>query len=98
MRFSYILIALIASIAVAEKYAMVMGGADKWTNYSITSEPCRVWSDLVAAGIKPENIIFMGFKTNLNYAINPFKGMIFTDSADNTDGDWAKFGCFEHID
>ena len=24
--------------------------------------------------------------------------MIFTDSADNTDGDWAKFGCFEHID
>ena len=29
MRFSYILIALIASIAVAEKYAMVMGGADK---------------------------------------------------------------------
>lgn len=30
--------------------------------------------------------------------INLFKGMVFTDPADNTDGDWAKYGCFDHVD
>ena len=41
MRTSYLLIALIAAIAAAEKYAMVFGTADGWGNYSITSDPCR---------------------------------------------------------
>ena len=98
MKVSYLLIALIATVAVAEKYAIVMGTADGWGNYSITSDPCRTWSDLVAAGIKPENIIMMSYTSDLTYSENPFKGMIFTDPADNTDGDWAKYGCFEHID
>ena len=98
MKFSYLLIALIATVAVAEKYAIVMGTADGWGNYSITSDPCRTWSDLVAAGIKPENIIYMTYTSDLTYKENPFPNMIFTDPADNTDGDWAKNGCFEHID
>ena len=29
---------------------------------------------------------------------NPFKGMIFTDPSETTDGDWAKYGCFDHMD
>ena len=29
---------------------------------------------------------------------NPFKGMIFTDPSETTDGDWAKYGCFDHVD
>ena len=98
MRTSYLLIALIAAIAAAEKYAMVMGGADGWGNYSITSDPCRTYDDLIKAGIKPENIIYMTYTSDLTYASNPFKGMIFTDPAPNTDGDWAKYGCFDHID
>ena len=61
MRTSYLLIALIAAIAAAEKYAMVMGGADGWGNYSITSDPCRTYDDLIKAGIKPENIIYMTY-------------------------------------
>ena len=57
-----------------------------------------MYDDLVKAGIKPENIIYMTYTTNVNSSYNPFKGMIFTDPADNTDGDWAKYGCFDHVD
>ena len=98
MRTSYLLIALIAAIAAAERYAMVMGGADGWGNYSITSDPCRTYDDLIKAGVKPENIIYMTYTSDVTSYSNPFKGMIFTDPAPNTDGDWAKYGCFDHID
>ena len=57
-----------------------------------------MYDDLIKAGIKPENIIFMAYTSNLSYKSNPFKGMIFTDPAPNTDGDWAKYGCFDHVD
>ena len=57
-----------------------------------------MYDDLIKAGVKPENIIFMAYTNNLSYKSNPFKGMIFTDPASNTDGDWAKYGCFDHID
>ena len=67
MRTSYFLIALIAAIAAAEKYAIVMGGADGWLNYSITSEPCRVYADLTRAGVKPENIIYMTYTTDVSF-------------------------------
>ena len=92
------ILALIAAIAAAEKYAMVFGGADGWGNYSITSDPCRTYDDLIKAGIKPENIIYMTYTTDVTSNRNPFKGMIFTDPAETTDGDWAKYGCFEHVD
>ena len=92
------ILALIAAIAAAEKYAMVFGGADGWGNYSITSDPCRTYDDLIKAGIKPENIIYMTYTTDVTSYHNPFKGMIFTDPAETTEGDWAKYGCFEHVD
>ena len=57
-----------------------------------------MYSDLIMRGFKPENIILMSYSTALNAAENPFKGMIFTDPAETTDGDWAKYGCFDHID
>ena len=98
MRTTFMILALVAAIAAAEKYAMVFGTKDGWGNYSIASEPCRVYSDLILAGIKPENILLMTYDSQLNAEKNPFKGMIFTDPADNTDGDWAKYGCFEHMD
>ena len=40
MKTAYLLIALVLSVALAEKYAMVFGTADDWWNYSITSVLC----------------------------------------------------------
>lgn len=57
-----------------------------------------MYSDLIMRGFKPENIILMSYSTALTAAENPLKGMIFTDPAETTDGDWAKYGCFDHID
>ena len=57
-----------------------------------------MYTDLIRAGIKPENIIYMTYTTDVNTSRNPYPGMIFTDPADNTDGDWAKYGCFDHVD
>lgn len=37
MKFVTILIVLILSLSVGEKYAMVFGTANGWSNYSITS-------------------------------------------------------------
>lgn len=61
-------------------------------------EPCRVWADLVAGGIKPENIIMMAYSSNVNSEQNPYPGKMFTDPSETIDGDWAKSGCYEHID
>ena len=47
---------------------------------------------MIKAGIKPENIIYMTYYGDVYKDVNPFKGMVFTDPADNTDGDWAKYG------
>lgn len=37
MRLTIAVLAIIASVVMAEKYAMVFGTADGWYNYSITS-------------------------------------------------------------
>ena len=57
-----------------------------------------MYDDLIKAGIKPENIIYMTYTTDVTSSWNPYPGKIFTDPADNLDGDWAQYGCFEHID
>ena len=40
----------------------------------------------------------MTYTDDVNYVLNPFKGMMFTEQAETTDGDWAQYGCFDHID
>ena len=40
----------------------------------------------------------MTYTSNVDYRTNPYRGKIFTDPADNTDGDWAQYGCFDHVD
>ena len=57
-----------------------------------------MYTDLVKAGIKPENIIYMTYATNLYWKYNPYPGKMFTEPSDTTDGDWAQHGCFKHID
>ena len=56
-----------------------------------------MYTDLVRAGIKPENIIYMTYTTVVRLQ-NPYPGKIFTDPAPTTDGDWAQYGCFDHVD
>ena len=57
-----------------------------------------MYADLIKAGIKPENIIYMTYTSVVKDPFNSYPGMIFTDPAPNTDGDWAKYGCFDHVD
>ena len=40
----------------------------------------------------------MTYTDDVTYILNPFKGMMFTEQSETTDGDWAKYGCFEHVD
>ena len=40
----------------------------------------------------------MTYATDLTSIRNPFPGKIFTESASTTKGDWAQYGCFEHVD
>ena len=54
-----------------------------------------MYTDLIRAGIKPENIILMVYYTVLTSSFNPYPGKIFTDPSDNLDGDWARYGCCE---
>ena len=37
MKYSTLLVAIILSVAIAEKYAIIFGTAKGWSNYSITS-------------------------------------------------------------
>ena len=40
----------------------------------------------------------MTYATDLTSIRDPFPGKIFTESASTTKGDWAQYGCFEHVD
>ena len=40
----------------------------------------------------------MVFTNVLSADENPYKGMVFTEPGETTDGDWARFGCFDHVD
>ena len=53
---------------------------------------------MIHAGIKPENIVYMTYTSIVESEENPWKGMIFTDPASTTDGDWAQYGCFKVAD
>ena len=57
-----------------------------------------MYADLSSRGFKPENIIYMSFTSSFTTLLNPFRNMIFTDSEETTDGDWAKYGCVANID
>ena len=40
----------------------------------------------------------MTYTSVVEYFKNPFKGKVFTKSASTVEGDWAKSGCFDHVD
>ncbi|KNB41610.1 acetyl-carboxylase [Blastocystis sp. subtype 4] len=45
---------------------------------------------MIKAGIKPENITYLTYYSDVYKDVNPFKGIVFTNPADNKDSDWAK--------
>ena len=92
------LFGFLLAVATAEKYAMVLSTDNDWETYYISSESCRVYDTLVKGGIKPENIILLTRTDVVKKQENPFPGMVFTDPAPDTSGDWAQYGCFDHID
>ena len=89
---------LILSIAVADRHAIIIAPRDNWDDYGVQSESCRMYKDLVAGGMNPENIILMSDDRVTKIEDNPFPGELFTDDSPSAPGkDYAK-GCIEHID
>ncbi|KAK8813359.1 hypothetical protein WA158_002951 [Blastocystis sp. Blastoise] len=78
MKSILVLLAFLVATVLADKYAMVMGTADGWSNYSITSNPC----------IPAENIIYMSYTTDVTDKSNPFPGKIFTDPSEGEGKDY----------
>ena len=54
----FALLALLA-IASAERHAIIIAPRANWDDYGVQSESCRMYKDLVAGGVKPENIVLM---------------------------------------
>ena len=93
----FALLALLA-IASAERHAIIIAPRANWDDYGVQSESCRMYKDLVAGGVKPENIVLMSSRRIVDLFDNPFPGQLFTDDSPNAPGkDYAK-GCIEHID
>ena len=98
MKYTTILLLSILCISVAERHAIIVGPQDDWDDYGIQSESCRMYKDLVAGGVKPENIILMSTHEVPDAPENPFPGQLFTDDSPDAPGkDYAE-GCLEYID
>ena len=96
----YVLLLIVAILAVtsAERHAIIIAPRDNWDDYGVQSESCRMYKDLVAGGVKPENIVLMSTHKVVDMEDNPFPGELFTDDSPDAPGkDYAK-GCIEHID
>ena len=98
MLFASIIGLLLISIVLADKYAVIIAPRANWIDYGVQSESCRMYKDLVAGGVNPENIILMSTDKVSNHKQNPFPGELFTDDSPKAPGkDYSK-GCVEHID
>ena len=98
MLFASIIGLLLISIVLADKYAVIVAPRANWIDYGVQSESCRLYKDLVAGGMSPDNIILMSDDKVTTMKQNPFPGQLFTDDSPDVPGkDYAK-GCIEHID
>ena len=96
----YTLFALLALLAIAsaERHAIIIAPRANWDDYGVQSESCRMYKDLVAGGMKPENLVLMSSRRVVDLEDNPVPGELFTDDSPSAPGkDYAK-GCIEHID
>ena len=89
----------ILSIASADRFAIIIAPRANWYDYGVQSESCRMYKDLIAGGMKAENIVLMSTRSVSDDKINnPFPGKLFTDdSPDAPRKDYANV-CVEYID
>ena len=94
----WVYLIFILSVALADRHAIIIAPRANWDDYGVQSESCRMYKDLVAGGVNPENIILMSTDKVSNHKQNPFPGELFTDDSPKAPGkDYSK-GCVEHID
>ncbi|KAK8790761.1 hypothetical protein WA588_002508 [Blastocystis sp. NMH] len=94
----WVYLVFILSVALADRHAIIIAPRANWDDYGVQSESCRMYKDLVAGGVNPENIILMSDDRVTKLEDNPFPGELFTDDSPASPGkDYAK-GCIEHID
>ena len=98
MKYALFFILAILAIASAERHAIIIAPRANWADYGVQSESCRMYKDLVAGGVKPENIVLMSTKRISDMKKNPFPGELFTDDSPNAPGKDYSHGCVEYID
>ena len=89
---------VILSIASADRFAIIIAPRSNWDDYGVQSESCRLYKDLIAGGMKAENIVMMNSKYISEDPFNPFPGELFTDDSPDAPGKDYSHGCIEHID
>ena len=98
MKYSAIFFFALLSIALADRHAIIIAPRANWPDYGVQSESCRMYKDLVAGGVKPENIILMSTRKVSDSTTNPFPGELFTDDSPSAPGKDYANGCVEYID
>ena len=88
----------ILSIASADRFAIIIAPRANWPDYGVQSESCRMYKDLIAGGMKAENIILMSTHAVSDLPRNPFPGDLYTDDSPDAPGKDYAHGCVEHID
>ena len=98
MKYTTLFILAVLSVALADRHAIIIAPRANWPDYGVQSESCRMYKDLVAGGMNPDNIILMSTEKVSTHKQNPFPGELFTDDSPKAPGkDYSK-GCVEHID
>ena len=88
----------ILSIASADRFAIIIAPRSNWDDYGVQSESCRMYKDLIAGGMKAENIVLMSSRYVSEDPFNPFPGELFTDDSPDAPGKDYSHGCVEYID
>ena len=76
----------VLSIATADRHAIIIAPRDNWYDYGVQSESCRMYKDLIAGGMKAENIVLMSTRSVSDSEENPFPGELFTDDSPDAPG------------
>ena len=98
MKYALFFVLAILPFVLADKHAIIIAPRANWPDYGVQSESCRMYKDLVAGGVKPENIILMSTHKVSDHEDNPFPGELFTDDSPDAPGKDYSHGCIEFID
>ena len=57
---------------MADRHTIIIAPRNAYADYGVQSESCRMYKDLVAGGVNPDNIILMSTEKISNHKQNPF--------------------------